>query len=116
MTVNRNACAVAALQCSYRGQCHRTASAVKITSEELRAGLLPLPVTLCLEDDLTVLVVVVVSIFFTVGFGSFLFSGWAFLSLSISENMKVNVRLITCLSNSGFKSCLWLEHIVLQHE
>lgn len=82
--MNRKACAVAAIVCSYGGQGHRTASAVKITSEELRAALLPLPVTLCLEDDLTVLAVVVVTIFLTVGFGSFLFSGWVFLSLSIS--------------------------------
>lgn len=95
--MNRKACAVAAIVCSYGGQGHRTASAVKITSEELRAALLPLPVTLCLEDDLTVLAVVVVTIFFTVGFGSFLFSGWVFLSLSISENTKVNVGLITRL-------------------
>lgn len=92
-----------ARQCGYSRQRHRTASAVKLTSEELGAGLLPFPVTPCLEDDLTVLVVVVVSIFFTVGFGSFLFSGWVFLSLSISENMKVNVRLITRLVNTGFK-------------
>ena len=112
MTVNRNACAVAARQYSYSGQCHRTARAVKITSEELGAGLFPFPVTLCLEDDLTVLVVVVVSIFFTVGFGSFLFSGWVFLSLSVSGNMKVNVRLITHLLNSGFKFCLLQEHVV----
>lgn len=95
--MNRKACAVAAIVCSYGGQGHRTASAVKITSEELRAALLPLPVTLCLEDDLTVLAVVVVTIFLTVGFGSFLFSGWVFLSLSISENTKVNVGLITRL-------------------
>lgn len=99
MTVNRKACAVAAVVCSYGGQGHRTASAVKITSEELRAALLPFPVTLCLEDDLTVLVVVVVTIFFMVGFGSFLFSGWVLLSLSISENMKVNVGLITHLEH-----------------
>jgi len=84
---------VAARQGSYGGQRHRTARAVKMRSEELGAGLLPFPVTLCLEDDLTVLVVVVVSIFFTVGFGLFLFSGWVFLSLSISENMKVNVKI-----------------------
>lgn len=85
--------------CSYGGQGHRTASAVKTTSEELRAALLPFPVALCLEDDLTVLVVVVVTIFFRVGFGSFLFSGWVFLSLSTSENMKVNVGLITHLEH-----------------
>lgn len=103
---------MAARQCSYSRQRHRTASAAKLTSEELGAGLLPFPVTLCLEDDLTVLVVVVVSIFFTVGFGSFLFSGWVFLSLSISENMKVHVRLITRLVNTGFKFCLLWEHVV----
>lgn len=104
MTVNRSTSTASAGQYSYRGQCHRTASAARTARQGLRAGLLPFPVTLCLEDDLTVLVVVVVSIFFTVGFGSFLFSGWVFLSLSISENMKVNVRLITHLLNSASSS------------
>lgn len=100
MTAKRSTSTASAGQCSYRGQCHRTASAARIAREGLGAGLLPLPVTLCLEDDLTVLVVVV-SIFFMVGFGSFLFSGWVFLSLSISESMKVNMRLITYLLNSA---------------
>lgn len=104
MTVNRSTSTASAGQYSYRGQCHRTASAARTAREGLRAGLLPFPVTLCLEDDLTVLVVVVVSIFFTVGFGSFLFSGWVFLSLSISENMKGNVRLITHFLNSASSS------------
>lgn len=99
MTVTRSTSTASAEQCSYRGQCHRTVSAASTAREALRAGRLPLPVTLCLEDDLTVLVVVVVSVFFTVGFGSFLFSGWVFLSFSISENMKVNMRLITYLLN-----------------
>lgn len=88
MTVNRSTSTASAGQCSYRGQCHRTASAARTAREGLRAALHPFPVTLCLEDDLTVLLLVVVSIFLMVGFGSFLFSGWAFLSLSISENMK----------------------------
>lgn len=112
MTVSRNTCAVAARQHGYRGQCHRTASVAKIVSDELGAGLLPLPVTLCLEDDLTVLVVVVASILRTVGFGSFLFSGWLFLSLSISGNTKVNVALITNLLSSRFKFCLLQERVV----
>lgn len=97
MTVSRST----AGQGSYRGQCHRAARAARAARGALRAGLLPVPVTLCLEEDLTVLVLVVVSIFFTVGFGSFLFSAWVFLSLSISENMKVNMRLITHLLNGA---------------
>lgn len=109
MIVSRNACAVAARQHGYSGQCHRTANVARMTSGELGAGLLPFPVTLCLEDDLTVLVMVVASILCTVGFGSFLFSGWVFLSLSISGNMKVNVALITNLLNSSFKFCLLQE-------